>query len=76
MTWGGKRAGAGGVGPYHPNPRKGEANHKAKLTEEDVRLIRALYADGMVCREIAEKFEVCRQTVYKIATYENWRHVV
>ena len=35
----------------------GESHHKAKLTTEDVQLMRALYADGMSYSEIFRKWE-------------------
>lgn len=35
----------------------------AKLSDKDVKEIRMLISDGMMQREIADKFSVCRQTI-------------
>lgn len=44
----------------------GEQHHRAKLTDDDVRLILALRAEGMAQHEIATKFECSRRTVRDI----------
>ena len=43
-------------------------NPSAKLTDHDIKLMTELRADGMPARVIAEKFEVCIQTVYNVTT--------
>jgi DNA invertase Pin-like site-specific DNA recombinase len=53
----------------------GVHNPKAKLTEEDVRLIRELAKEGIKRKLIAEKFEVTTDTVRCIVNYETWSHV-
>lgn len=44
----------------------GEGHHRAKLTDDDVRLILALRAEGIPQREVATKFECSRRTVRDI----------
>jgi len=71
-------------------PRKFVHSHKGvdhwscKLTEEDVRLIRALYlerkkrlayADELTMGKIAVKFGVAEGTVRDVILYETWKHV-
>jgi transposase len=53
----------------------GENHSTAKLTDADVRLIRALLADGMLQRIVASKFNVSLSTIKKISCGETWRHV-
>jgi len=45
--------------------------YNAKLTEEDVRLIRGLF-DDLSCAEIARKFEVARTTISSIKHGSSW----
>ena len=54
------------TGTHHP---------KAKLCEEDVRLIRALREAGVSYPEIARKFEIGTMTVWAAANYLTWAHV-
>jgi len=53
---------------------QGEANPRSKLTESDVREIRALEG-SMTHREIAERFGVHRVTVSSIFSRKLWGHV-
>ena len=60
------------------NLKMGESHYKAKLTEADVRYIRANYIPrhpefGM--KALAEKFGVNRETIYAIVYYKTWKHV-
>jgi DNA-binding transcriptional regulator YbjK len=55
--------------------RRGENNHRAKLTESDVRLIRTLGAHGLTQRAIAAKFEVSKRAIEAVLTGQSWRHV-
>ena len=48
---------------------------KAKLCEEDVRMIRALREAGMSYPKIAKKLEVAVMTVWAAANYWTWAHV-
>lgn len=51
-------------------------NHNtAKLTEDDVYLIKALLRDGMRTEEIADKFEVSKHCIYRIKANQVWKHV-
>lgn len=54
---------------------KGEAHHKAKLTENDVLDIRRLGEKGLLHREIARKFNITRPVVSYILRGYNWKHV-
>lgn len=45
---------------------RGEDHPAAKLSSDDVRLIRALHADGVLCGAIAEKFETPERTIRDI----------
>lgn len=57
----------------------------AKLTDDDVRLMRRLHQEGRAeidrirsyctMRALAEKFGVHRRTVEKVLSYSTWRHV-
>ena len=47
-----------------------------KLDPEDVGLIQALRADGMLLKEIAEKFEITTAHVSKIVKGKTWKHLV
>lgn len=58
-----------------PNPPKGEASPRAKLTEEDVRAIRELRISGLTHRSISERFGVSRSAITLILAGKKWRHV-
>lgn len=53
----------------------GENHNMAKLTEDDVREIREMLADGHYQREVAEAFGVGDVAVSSIKTGKTWRHV-
>lgn len=55
--------------------KRGENNAIAKLTESDIPVIRAMYADGHSAQQIAEFFGVSKQSAWEAATYKTWRHV-
>ena len=58
-------------------PQKGIANGNAKLTEDDVREIRRLYATGQLTQpELALQFGVSRQVIGQIVRRETWKHVL
>jgi hypothetical protein len=48
--------------------RRGEAHPRAKLSDEDVRLILDLHEAGLGYGTIAEKFEVSRWTIRNFCT--------
>jgi hypothetical protein len=54
---------------------RGEDNPMAKLTEDDVRHIRALLKTGLSQAKIARQFGVTQMVVSKISTGKNWGHV-
>ena len=49
---------------------------RVKLDKDDVRLIRALWKEGIKVAEIAEKFEVNKYTIYRVLKRITWSHVV
>jgi hypothetical protein len=51
----------------------GEANHEAKLTEEDVRAIRA--AVDQTQRQLAEQYGVNQSAISRIVSRRSWRHL-
>jgi hypothetical protein len=58
-----------GTVPYgtkHPN---------AKVTEQDVREIRQLLSQGSEMPPLARRFNLSKQSIYRIAHRRSWRHV-
>ena len=51
--------------------RVGETHHRAKLTDDDVELIRLLREGGMKVKEIAKKFECTPQNISTIVHYRS-----
>lgn len=63
----------------HTHPERvarGERNPNAKLTEKDVREIRALRSAGVPHKELACRYGVSLKTVKKAATGRGWAHVL
>lgn len=56
----------------HPGRRKGTQNHKAKLDEQKVQLIRT---SRSTTRSLAEKYEVSIATVHLVRQRKTWTHV-
>lgn len=54
---------------------KGEDASKAKLTEDQVLEIRALFKQRVRQTEIANLFGVSTTTIYKIVNRETWMHI-
>lgn len=52
---------------------KGEKNHFAKLTSEQVVHIRNLYEEGLTYVQISKMFGVCRSTIGGIITNKVWK---
>ncbi len=50
--------------------RVGETHGRAKLSDHEVDLVRQLKEEGMSAAVIAEKMEISRRYVYKLANYE------
>jgi len=59
-----------------PPKSQGERHHNARLSEDDVRLVRALYAEGLRQVDIAEKFGIGQTTVSNVLNFVTWRHVL
>lgn len=55
--------------------RRGVKHPRAKLTEDDVRLIRALSKEGLSQRVIAKKFYVSKRAIEAIVTGTGWKHI-
>ena len=53
---------------------KGSRIASSKLTDEQVREIRARYAKGEPQKSLAEAFGVVRQNIHHIVHNESWRH--
>lgn len=62
-------------GRQNNNPVRGEAHGCARLTEDDVRAIRARRASGETQKSIAESFGVDPSTVGLIVRRQHWSHV-
>ena len=70
--------------PAAINPIRGEDHHCAKLTDEDVRLIRQCVIERERLREqarqlsnesLSKKFEVSERTIERIVQNRGWIHV-
>lgn len=57
------------------NPARGDQHGMAKLTSDDVRMIRSLRSGGSRPGAIARQFGVHYNTVYDIVSRRNWCHV-
>lgn len=53
----------------------GEQVHRAKVTADDVREMRRLRSQGMIYREIGERYGVCYGAVYDAVRGKNWKHI-
>ena len=63
------------VREVHPRQiKRGEANHLAVLTEQNVRDIRTL-AQTNTYKVIAHRYGVHPQTIYRIVKAKRWSHV-
>ena len=54
---------------------KGEKNSRAKLSEGQVKIIKHAIKQNWSDEQIAERFEVCRQTINLIRNGKRWSHV-
>lgn len=54
----------------------GENNFNAKLTKTDIKEIRKLYKVGFVTRELAEIFDVSKNSISNILNQVTWKHIV
>ena len=55
--------------------RRGEQNNKTRLTEQDVRAIRAEYASGVSQTALAQRYPVGQQAISRIVARHTWAHV-
>jgi hypothetical protein len=60
----------------HGVTTRGVKQWKAKLTAQRVREIRAAYANGQSCREIAINYGVVTKTIFDVVHRHTWFHVV
>lgn len=56
-------------------PLKGESNGRAKLTEKDVIIIRALHQEGVDYKILTKVFPVNNATMHKIISNQLWKHL-
>lgn len=59
-------------------PRKdyhGEAHPASKVTEDDVREIRRLRAEGRTLQSLADEFGLVNSAIHNIISRKTWRHV-
>lgn len=54
---------------------QGSRNHAAKITEDDVRTMRRLYAEGVPQHALGRQFGISQPMVGNIVRRENWTHV-
>ena len=59
----------------HEGHARGAHHKKSKITDDDVREIRRLVADGMSQREAGERFGLAQPTVSAIVLRTTWKHV-
>ena len=60
---------------YDGTSNRGERCAKAKLTEVQVKYIKARLRDGVGHSVLAHLFEVTRESISKINTGRNWSHI-
>lgn len=61
-------------GRHRTNPPRGMAAHNAKLTDDDVREIRA--SVGITQKQLGEKYGVHSSVISEIKTGKRWTHVI
>ena len=60
---------------FREHPSKGEANRRAKLTEDEVRAIRTRYASGESLRALGRAFHVDFTCISSVVNRKTWRHI-
>ena len=60
---------------FKSKDQRGHGNVKAKLTENEVILIRKLNSQGHDYQWLAHKYGVTKDTIYSICTRRSWKHV-
>jgi hypothetical protein len=63
------------LGRWSPALMQGAKNGGARLTEDDVRRIRALWAAGVQGQKIAAQLGFDRDCVYSVARRRTWKHL-
>lgn len=63
------------TGPGKGNFVQGEERYNAKLTDDDVRQIRRLAAQGQTQRHLANQFGISQPKISQIVNRVAWRHV-
>lgn len=58
-----------------PKQARGERINTARLTEDQVREIRALYDAGVPVRQLADRFGMSQHPIRQITLRRSWRHV-
>jgi hypothetical protein len=62
--------------PGKPTPQRGERHHRAKVTEQTVRAIRAEYAEGRISYpKLAAKYRLHREHIAQIVRRQKWSHI-
>lgn len=62
-------------GLFVPKGLSGEAHGRAKLSRDDVLLIRKLYSEGVPPQEILSQFDTSEGTLYNVVARRTWTHV-
>jgi hypothetical protein len=57
------------------NQPKGEKQHLAKLTEQQVLEIRQKYANNIYTYELAKEYNVNKSTILRIVNKKTWKHI-
>jgi hypothetical protein len=57
------------------NRRKGMGHGMAKLTDDNVRSIRSLYAAGVSAAELARRFGIGHSQAWAVAVRKSWKHI-
>ena len=65
----------GRLGAFSAKGQPGEANGRAKLTEDDVREIRRRHAAGASLASLSREYRVSHRTIRLVVIGETWRHV-
>jgi hypothetical protein len=66
---------AAALGLSWPAHARGEKNPNAKLTEGEVREMRALRKQGVSYRELGRRFGVTERAAHRVVNRDDWKHV-
>lgn len=70
-----KRPGPKRGTPANREPLNGSSNPASVLTEADVKRLRALSANGISNKVIAQKYGIALGTVSRIINRKTWKHI-